>query len=83
MEKVQKVHKRTETDNDGRTIIHWSFKISRSIGHAKMGGQNQSARSIETQLETLLLVLNHPNRTLSFHFKCVSIKSYCNGAFVV
>ena len=24
MEKVQQVHKRTETDNDGRTVIHWS-----------------------------------------------------------
>ena len=83
MEKVQKVHKRTETDNDRRTIIYWSFKIARSIGPAKMGGQNQSARSIETQLEALLLVLNHPNMTFSFHFKCASIKSYCNGAFVV
>ena len=22
-EKVQQMHKRTETDNDGRTVIHW------------------------------------------------------------
>ena len=24
MEKVQQVHKQTEADNDGRTVIHWS-----------------------------------------------------------
>ena len=24
MENVQQVHKRTETDNDRRTVIHWS-----------------------------------------------------------
>ena len=23
MEKVQQVHKRTKTDNEGRTVIHW------------------------------------------------------------
>ena len=28
MEKVQQVHKRTETDNDGRTVIHW-FQASK------------------------------------------------------
>ena len=49
----------------------------------KMGGQSQSVRPIETQLETLLFVPYHLNRTCSFHFKCVSIKSFCNEAFTV
>ena len=31
MEKVQQVHKRTQTDNDGRTVIYWceGFQIFR------------------------------------------------------
>ena len=49
----------------------------------KTEGQNRSVRSIETQLETLLYVLYHLNRTCSFLFKCVSIKSFCNEAFVI
>ena len=26
MERVQQLHKRTETDNGGRTVIHWLIK---------------------------------------------------------
>ena len=51
----------------------------------KMGVQNHSVRPIETELETMLFVLYHLNRTCSSHFKCVSINSinFCNEAFVV
>ena len=48
-----------------------------------MGGQNQSVRPIEKQLETLLFVLDYLNRTCKFNFKCVSFKSSCCEAFVV
>ena len=53
------------------------------LGMQKMGGQNQGVHPIEAQLKTLLFVLYSLNRTCSFHFKCDSIKSFCNEAFVV
>ena len=31
MEKVQQVHKRTETDSDGRTVIRWSFHMQGNV----------------------------------------------------
>ena len=51
-------------------------------GTQKLGGQNQSARPIETQLETFLFVLYYLNRTCIFHFSSASIESFCNEAFV-
>ena len=30
MEKVQRVHKRTETDNEGRTVIHWFIQTQKN-----------------------------------------------------
>ena len=48
-----------------------------------LSGKNENVLPIETQLETLLFVLNYLNRTCSFHFKCVSMKIFCNEAFVV
>ena len=62
----------------GRAIL-----LARPIGYAKNVRQNQSVQPIETQLEILLFVPYHLNRTRSFHFKCVSIKSFCNEAFAV
>ena len=59
------------------------FKNCSSDEVEKMGGQNQSVRPIETRLETLFFVPYHLNRTCSFHFKCVSIKSFCIEAFEV
>ena len=60
-----------------------NFTCAPDRAHKKMGGQNQSVRPIEIQLETLLFMLYDLKRTSSFCFKCVSIKSYCNEAFVV
>ena len=37
-------------------------------GRKKMGAQNQSARSIETQVETLFFACYCLNSTYSFHF---------------
>ena len=51
-------------------------------GTQKMGGQNQSIRPIEVQLETFLFVLYYLNRTCNFHFSSASIESFCNEAFV-
>ena len=48
-----------------------------------MGGQNQSVRPIETQLETFLYVLCYLNRTFGFHFNSASIESFYNEAFFV
>ena len=54
------------------------------IRHAKkMSSQYQSARRIKTHLEKLLFAPYHLNSTYNFHFKCDSIKSFCNEAFVV
>ena len=50
------------------------FLTARSIGHAKMGAQNQSARLIETELETLLFSLYYLNSSYSFHFNVFSSK---------
>ena len=52
-------------------------------GTQKMGAQNQSVRTIKTQLKTLLFVIDNINRTWSFHFNCASIKRFCNKAFIV
>ena len=46
-----------------------------------MGAQNQSARP--TQLETLLFARYHLNSTYKFQFYCISVKYFCNDAFVV
>ena len=54
-----------------------------TIGHAKKGAQNQSARPIEAKVETLLFAFYYLNTTHSFYFKCVFIKHFCNEAFVV
>ena len=51
-------------------------------GTQKRGGQNQSIRPIEVQLETFLFVLYYLNRTCNFHFSSASIESFCNEAFV-
>ena len=43
--------------------------FARSIERAeKVSAQNQSARAIETQLETLLFVLYYINSTYNVHF---------------
>ena len=49
----------------------------------KMGGQILIESPIETQLETLVFVLYYLNKTCSFHFKYVSIKSFVNEDFLV
>ena len=56
---------------------------TRPIEHAKMGGQILNESPIVTQLETLAFVLYYLNKTCSFHFKYVSIKSFVNEDFVV
>ena len=48
-----------------------------------MGAQNQSVHQIETKLKTMTFAFHYLNRTSSFHFHCVSIKSFYNVAFVV
>ena len=58
-------------------------KFGAPSGEQKMGAQNQRARLIEAQLETLLFVLYYLNSTYSFHFLCASTKSLRNEAFVV
>ena len=46
-----------------------TFRASNfTLFYKKMGAQNQNARPIETQLETLLLVLYYLKSTYSFHF---------------
>ena len=59
------------------------FYLRARLGTQKMVGKNQNVCLIKRQLETLLFVLFYLNRTCSFHFKCFSIKSLCNEAFVV
>ena len=60
-----------------------SFLARDYSGKQKMGGQNQSLSPIEAQLQTLLFVLYYLKRTCCFHFQYVSIKRFCNEAFVV
>ena len=59
-----------------------NYTLAPDRGRKKMGDQNKIVLPIKTQLEALLfIVLHYPNRTCSFHFKCVSIKSLLNEAF--
>ena len=52
-------------------------------GTQKTDAQNQNLPPIKRELETLRFVLYCLNKTCSFYFKCVSIKSFCDEAFVV
>ena len=57
------------------TPLEPNFTCAPDQAWKKMDGQNQS-RPIETELEILLFVIYHLNRTSSFHCKCVSIKLF-------
>ena len=50
--------------------------LARPIGHAKNWWSKPKCTLDPDQLKTLLYVLFYLNRTWSFHFKCVSIKSF-------
>ena len=63
-------------------LLDAQFDSHTRSGTQKMGAKNQSVCLIETQLETLLVIPYNLNRTYSFHFKCVSIKSFCNNMFL-
>ena len=54
--------------------------LARPIWHAK---NRRSKPKCSSDRDTLFIVLYYLNRTCSFHFKCVSIDSFCNEAFVV
>ena len=68
----------------GTRLFGTQFYLRDRSGTYKMSAQNQSVRTIEIQLETLIFVLYYLNNACSFHFKCASIKKFfCNETFVV
>ena len=60
-----------------------NFFLGARSASQKMGAQNQNTRPIEAQLKTFPFALYYLNNIYSLHFSSVSIKSFCNEAFVV
>ena len=68
--------------------VHISFIVLLHIKHILDGAgvqahKNTGCAKPKSTSEKLLFVLYYLNRTCSFHFSCVSMKSFCNAGFVV